>query len=66
VTAENDPLRDEGIAFAELLRQQGVPVDYHHFDGADHGFACGHGPTRDFQAFIGQLGSWLRQLEANN
>jgi acetyl esterase len=66
VTAENDPLRDEGIAFAELLRQHGVPVDYHHVDDADHGFACGHGPSRDFRVFIGQLDGWLRQLEANS
>lgn len=66
VTAENDPLRDEGIAFAELLRQQGVPLDYHHFDHADHGFACGYGPTPDFQVFIRQLDSWMRQLEANS
>ena len=64
LTAENDPLRDDGIDFAEKLRLLGVPVDYYHFHTADHGFACGHGPTRDFQDFIGHLKRWLQRLES--
>lgn len=32
-----DPLRDEGLAFAERLSRAGVPLDLHVFDGAFHG-----------------------------
>lgn len=43
VTAEFDPLRDEGIAYAKALESSGVPTTYHHCDGLIHGFfAMGH------------------------
>ena len=62
VTAEHDPLRDEGIAYAGKLREAGVPVAYHHFDNAEHGFACTGGPGPDFRRLLEQINSWLAQL----
>ena len=38
VVAGFDPLRDEGIAYGELLKQSNVPCEIHLFAGQIHGF----------------------------
>lgn len=39
ILAGNDPLHDEGVAYADTLRENGVEVALHDYAGAIHGFA---------------------------
>ncbi|MEE2951319.1 MAG: alpha/beta hydrolase [Pseudomonadota bacterium] len=57
VTAEHDPLRDEGEAFAQRLREAGNDVMHHRFDGMIHGFL-------QMDGWIGEAGD-LRRLVAD-
>jgi acetyl esterase len=43
ITAEYDPLRDEGRAYAERLKAAGVPTAYSEYAGTVHGFVTSAG-----------------------
>ena len=54
-TAEFDPLRDEGAAYAARLRDAGVPVEYVPGPGLIHGFAAFLGVVDAAEANLEQI-----------
>lgn len=65
VTAEFDPLRDEGEAYAAELAATGVPVEVRRFDGMIHGFFDMGGYSPAAQAAIDEAcGLFAKVLSA--
>lgn len=62
ITAEKDPLRDEGNAYAKRLIEQGVAVQHHQYPGLQHGFIGAAGPTVGHQQGIAEMAAWLEKL----
>jgi acetyl esterase len=60
-TAEYDPLRDEGEAYAAALHDAGVPVTARRFDGMTHGFFWTLGATPSAAGIIDDMVEVLRQ-----
>jgi acetyl esterase len=65
ITAEFDVLRDEGRAYADRLRRDGVPVSHHHYGGAVHGFLWMGGRVDDCRHLLNDIGSDLQTLWVN-
>lgn len=62
ITAERDPLRDDGRRLALRLGKDGVEVEHHHFDEEAHGFACSEGPTPGFNRCLKLSADWLLRV----
>ena len=63
ITAENDPLRDEGEAYARKLKEAGVNVDAVRYNGTIHDFVLLNA-VRDVpstEAAIAQVNEGVRQ-----
>jgi acetyl esterase len=61
-TAQYDPLRDDGDAYAEALSKAGVPVVHRRFDGLVHGFFALGPLSGAAQAAVDQVCDDLRDL----
>lgn len=59
VTAEFDPLRDEGAAYADRLREAGVKVTASRYDGVVHGFFWMGGVLTDGRAVLTEMADQL-------
>jgi acetyl esterase len=64
VVAELDPLRDEGLAYAERLRAAGVPTESTVYRGAAHGFWWMDGEMRQAEELTAQLVRYLRHFRS--
>lgn len=64
VTAEFDPLRDQGAAYAARLSADGNECVHRHYDGAIHSFL--HMPARISRQAVAEACAWLRTTFARN
>jgi acetyl esterase len=60
LTAEYDPLRDEGLAYVERLRAAGVPVTHHHYADMIHAFFAFVNMFERAEEAIAQVGADIR------
>lgn len=61
VTADHDPLRNEGRAYATRLSEAGNTVTVQEWPGTTHGFMIMAGVTPAARELIGLMGAWARQ-----
>ncbi|MFJ9369753.1 alpha/beta hydrolase [Nocardia sp. NPDC101769] len=65
ITAEYDPLRDEGEDYAMALTAAGVPVTLRRFDGMTHGFFTMTGELEDAQMAVATVARYLHTVFGN-
>jgi acetyl esterase len=63
-TAEYDPLRDEGAAYARRLQQTAVPVFYKCWEGLPHGFFGMADVVKEARAAVDDAARWIREIPA--
>ena len=61
VTAEFDPLRDEGRAYAERMQAAGVAVEYREYAGLVHGFVAQGGVVDRAREALDEMAVTLRE-----
>ncbi|MFK7730842.1 MAG: alpha/beta hydrolase fold domain-containing protein, partial [Pseudomonadales bacterium] len=60
LTAENDPLHDEGVAYAEQLRAAACNVQHNDYPGYAHGFIGVLGPKEEHIRGVSDIVAWLK------
>jgi acetyl esterase len=65
ITAEYDPLRDEGEYYAEKLHAAAVPTELVRYDGMTHGFYTMSGVLDTARKALTESADWLRKTFAD-
>jgi acetyl esterase len=60
--ASHDVLRDEGIAYADRLRDAGVETEIHVYEGMVHGFVAFLGVVDTADRALHDMGGWARSV----
>lgn len=63
VTAECDPLRDEGEFYGANLQQAGVPATVHRYESAGHGFVQHFSWLPEFQGVFAETADFIRNTK---
>jgi acetyl esterase/lipase len=66
ITAEFDPLRDEGAAYAEHLQRAGVDIERKAYSGAIHGFFWMNGIMDQGRELLGELADYVARRKAQS
>ena len=61
ISAEFDPLRDEGEMYSKKLKQTGIPVDYIRFKTMAHGFITANRLVSEAEEAIGDIVKGIKQ-----
>jgi acetyl esterase len=64
VTAEYDPLRDDGLAYVQALEEAGVPVTHYHYDDVFHAFFSLVNLIERGNEAVAQVGADIRSVVA--
>lgn len=64
ITAEYDPLRDEGEAYGQKLKEAGVDVEIERYDGAIHAFLHLHALIPKGKIALDRCTGWLKRILA--
>ncbi len=64
--AEHDPLRDSGLAYADVLRQAGVPVEVDPGTGLIHGYLRAMEYCSDSLEALKRMANWLDGCSQND
>jgi acetyl esterase len=60
ITAEYDPLCDEGERYGQRLTAEGVPTAVSRYDGMNHGFLFWVGRVKKADAAMAEICAWLK------